>query len=50
MEGGGLDGEGVEHVLGEVGWQVLRHVGGVVGVPAGLTALDGDAAFEVPSR
>ena len=29
---------------------ILGHVGGVVESPAGLTALDGDAAFGVPSR
>ena len=38
VEGRGPGGEGVEHVLGEVGREVLWYVVNVVGVPAWFAA------------
>ena len=46
-EGRRLGGEGVEHVLGEVGRKVLWYVVNVVGVPAWFAAEKGDAGFGV---
>ena len=50
MERRGLGRNGVEHVFGEVNRKVLGQVVDVVGVPARLSANNGDAAFGVASR
>ena len=47
VERRGLGGEGVEHVLGEVGRKMLWYVVNVVGVPAWCAAEDEDARFGV---
>ena len=44
---GGIFREIVEHVLRQPIRKVLKHVAEVVGVDAGLTALDGDAAVRI---
>ena len=44
-----LGGEGVEHVLGDVGRKVLWYVVDVVGVSAWFAAENGDARFGVAS-
>ena len=45
-----LGGEGVEHVIGEVGRKVLWYVVDVVGVSAWFEAENGDAWFKVASE
>ena len=49
VEGRRLGGEGVEHVLGEVGRNVLWYVVDVAGVSAWVAAENGDARFGVAS-
>ena len=49
VEGRGLGEEGVEHVLGEVGRDVLWYVVNVFGVPAWFTAENEDARLGVAS-
>ena len=49
VEGRGLGGEGVEHVLGEVGRKMIWYDVNVIRVPAWSAAENGDARFGVAS-